>query len=444
MWAKGVWNRKDIGYSMKIIISQVEKDSIADELGLSEGDEIISINSTKPRDIIDYSFCIRDENILLHIKHKDGEEELFEIEKDYEDDLGISFESAVFDRVKPCANKCIFCFVDQQPKGLRESLYVKDDDWRLSYLQGTYITLTNMSEKDWQRLEAFHPSPLFVSIHTTNPSLRAKMTNNPKAANILADLDRLKKNDIKIHAQIVLCPSYNDGDELLRTLEDLKKYKKIIQSIAIVPVGISRYRKEKLKPVDSEIAKFVIEAVDKFNQDVKKNLLMASDEFFLLAGQEIPPKKYYGKFSQIEDGVGAVRLLIDDFEKCTKKFKKKLKNPTKLTLFTGLSAAKIFDTLKEKISVENLDFEVIGVKNKFFGDMINVSGLVVGEDIKNLLESGDYQNVIIPSIMLREGTDEFLDGIKISDFKKKFPKINFFVINNCYKFQEILTIINSF
>lgn len=178
---------------MKIIISDVKEGSIAHQLNLSQGDEIISINNTAPRDIIDYSFLVKDEEILLHVKHKSGEEELFEIEKDFDDDLGISFESAVFDRVKPCCNKCIFCFVDQQPKGLRKSLYVKDDDWRLSYLQGTYITLTNMKEKDWQRLEGFHPSPLFVSIHTTNPDLRAKMLNNPNAAGIMDDLERFEK-----------------------------------------------------------------------------------------------------------------------------------------------------------------------------------------------------------------------------------------------------------
>ena len=276
---------------MKIIVSQVEKDSIAYELGLCAGDEIISINNSVPRDIIDYSFLVKDEEILLHIKHKSGEEELFEIEKDFDDDLGISFESAVFDRVKPCCNKCIFCFVDQQPKGLRKSLYVKDDDWRLSYLQGTYITLTNMKEKDWQRLENFRPSPLFVSIHTTNPNLRAKMLNNPNAARIMDDLERLKKNDIKIHGQIVLCPTYNDGDELLRTLEDLKKFKKILNSLAIVPVGVSKFRKEKLKTVDKKVANFVIKAVENFNLEMKKNVAMASDEFFLISGREIPKKK---------------------------------------------------------------------------------------------------------------------------------------------------------
>ena len=428
---------------MKIIVSQVEKDSIAYELGLCAGDEIISINNSVPRDIIDYSFLVKDEEILLHVKHKSGEEELFEIEKDFDDDLGISFESAVFDRVKPCCNKCIFCFVDQQPKGLRKSLYVKDDDWRLSYLQGTYITLTNMKEKDWQRLESFHPSPLFVSIHTTNPNLRAKMLNNPNAARIMDDLERLKKNDIKIHAQIVLCPDYNDGDELLRTLEDLKKFKKILNSLAIVPVGVSKFRKEKLKTVDKKVADFVIDAVENFNLEMKKNVAMASDEFFLISGREIPKKKYYGKFAQIEDGVGAIRLLKDDFEKCKKKLKKSLKNPCRLTILTGSSAAKIFEEFKKEINVKGLDFNVVDIKNEFFGDKINVTGLITGQDLVFALKKNQTNAAIIPSVMLRERTDEFLDGIKVSQIKKEFPETKFYIINDCYKFREILEIINS-
>ncbi len=428
---------------MKIIISDVQKDSIADELGLISGDEIVSINGSVPRDIIDYSFLVQDEEIELYVRHKNGEEEIFEIEKDLEDDLGISFESAVFDRVKPCCNRCIFCFVDQQPKGLRPSLYVKDDDWRLSYLQGTYVTLTNMKEKDWQRLEQFHPSPIFVSIHTTNPALRSKMLNNPNAKRIMDDLERLKKNDIKIHAQIVLCPDYNDGDEFLRTLDDFKKFKKILNSLAVVPVGVSKFRKENLKTVDKKVADFVIDSIDEFNKQMKKNIAMASDEFFLIAKREIPDRKYYGKFSQIEDGVGAIRLLADDFKKCKKKLKKKLKTPKKLTLLTGSSAAKIFMEFKKEINVEGLEFEVIDVKNKFFGDKINVTGLVTGFDIERAIRENKVENAIIPSVMLREGTDEFLDGVKISDLGKKFPKTDFIVINDCYKFEEILNIINS-
>lgn len=428
---------------MKIVISDILKGSIADELNLNGGDEIISVNSVVPKDIIEYSFLVLDEELELYVKRKSGEEEIFEIEKDYGEDLGISFESAVFDRVKPCANKCIFCFVDQQPKGLRKSLYVKDDDWRLSYLQGTYITLTNMKEKDWERLLSFHPSHLYVSIHTTNPKLRAKMLNNPNAARITDDLKKLRDNDIKIHAQIVLCPGYNDGDELLRTLEDLKKFKKILNSLAIVPVGVSKFRKEKLQTVDKKIADFAINAVDEFNSDMKKNIAAASDEFFLIAGREFPDKKYYGKFFQIEDGVGAMRLLIDDFEKCKKKFKKKLKNPVKISLLTGESAACTFEKFKKEINVQGLEFDVIGVKNRFFGDKINVSGLITGEDMINAIRENGVKCAIIPSVMLREGSDEFLDGIKISDIKKQFPGVELYIIKDCYRFKEILDIINS-
>ncbi len=428
---------------MKMIISDVKEDSIAHRLNLCAGDEIISVNNSTPRDIIDYSFLEKDEEILLHIKHKSGEEELFEIEKDFDEGLGISFESAVFDRVKPCANKCIFCFVDQQPKGLRESLYVKDDDWRLSYLQGTYVTLTNMKEKDWERLLSFHPSALFVSVHTTNPELRAKMLNNPNASKIMEDLKKLKDNDIKIHAQIVLCPGYNDGDELLRTFEDLKKFKKILNSLAIVPVGVSKFRKEKLQTVNKKIADFVINAAESFNLQMKKNIAMASDEFFLISGREVPGRKYYGNFAQIEDGVGAIRLLEDDFEKCRKKFKKALTKPCRLTLLTGESAARTFEKFKKEINVQGLDFEVAGVKNKFFGDKINVTGLVTGQDLINEIKEKNVKNAIIPSVMLREGTDEFLDGIKISDIKKQYPDIKFYIIKDCYKFAEIMKIINS-
>ena len=428
---------------MKIVISDILKGSIADELNLNGGDEIISVNSVVPKDIIEYSFLVLDEELELYVKRKSGEEEIFEIEKDYGEDLGISFESAVFDRVKPCANKCIFCFVDQQPKGLRKSLYVKDDDWRLSYLQGTYITLTNMKEKDWERLLSFHPSHLYVSIHTTNPKLRVKMLNNPNAARITDDLKKLRDNDIKIHAQIVLCPGYNDGDELLRTLEDLKKFKKILNSLAIVPVGVPKFRKEKLQTVDKKIADFVINSVDEFNSDMKKNIAAASDEFFLIAGREFPDKKYYGKFFQIEDGVGAMRLLIDDFEKCKKKFKKKLKNPVKISLLTGESAACTFEKFKKEINVQGLEFDVIGVKNRFFGDKINVSGLITGEDMINAIRENGVKCAIIPSVMLREGSDEFLDGIKISDIKKQFLGVELHIIKDCYRFREILDIINS-
>jgi len=264
------------------IISNVDIDSIADELAFEKGDIILSLNGIKPRDIIDYSFLIQNELIEIELERKNGEIEIFEIEKDFEDDLGISFECAVFNGIKPCANHCVFCFVDQQPKGLRDSLYVKDDDWRLSYLQGTYVTLTNLTKSDWARIEETHPSSLFVSIHATNPTVREKLLRNKRAGSILDDLEKLKKLKIDFHGQVVLCPGINDGAELKRTLDDLKKFKNL-KSLAIVPVGISKFRKEDIKTVDKNIAIQTIKLVEEFNNDIKRiSLWFLMNSFYLL------------------------------------------------------------------------------------------------------------------------------------------------------------------
>ena len=385
-----------------MVVFGVKEGSIAEELGLQKGDVILSVNGIQPKDIIELSFIMQDENINLAVKkapqiQKDGsilpgEAELFEIEKDEDEDLGIDFECAVFDGIKPCLNKCIFCFVDQQPKGLRESLYVKDDDWRTSYLQGTYITGTNLKEEDWQRMEALRLSPMYVSIHTTNPDLRVKMLNNKRAGEILNILDRFKKIGVEIHGQIVLCPDINDGEELKRTLNDLKKYKKILKSLAVVPVGVSKYREgDILKPLTKENANNIIDLLDEFNLCQKRHIAMASDEIFITAEREIPDKKYYGNFVQIEDGVGAIRLLEDSFQRCKKKLKKCLPEKKKVSFLTGSIAAKLLNKFKAEIHTENLEFEVIEVKNEFFGDKISVAGLVTGSDILKAVEDKEFQ-----------------------------------------------------
>ena len=434
---------------INMIVEQVLDNSIAQELGIEAGDRILNINGIEPKDIIEYSFLINDEEINLLVEHKNGELEEYEIEKDFDDELGVVFTSAVFDKLKRCANHCVFCFVDQQPKGLRDSLYVKDDDWRLSYIQGTYITLTNFKEEDWKRIEQFHISPLFVSVHTTNPELRVKMTKNPNAGLILEQLKRFKKIKTQIHAQIVLCPGLNDGAELERTLNDLLNVKSIIKSIAIVPVGISKFRSDgELKKVDKKVALETIKLVEEFNKKAKKQIAMASDEFFLLANLEIPDKKYYGDFLQIEDGVGAIRLLKDSFKKAQKKLKKKLKNKTKITIATASSPAKIFREFAKEINVENLKFEVIEIKNNFFGSDINVAGLIVGEDIINSIKDEKVENLIIPSVMLKKNgenyTNEFLDGKTLDDIQKLNKNMKIYVLNDCYCFDEIKEIINNF
>lgn len=439
---------KKLGKKLGMKISQVQKGSIGEEIGLKKGDEILSINSTFPNDIFEYSFLEQVEDLELHVKHKNDEEEIIEIEKDFEDNLGLSFENAVFDYIKPCTNKCIFCFVDGQPKGLRKSLYVKDDDWRLSYLQGTYITMTNLTEKDWERIEQLRPSPLYISVHTTNPDLREKMLQNPRAGKIMENLKRLSDLGIEIHTQIVLCQKYNDSNELRRTLDDLKKIKKNLKSCAIVPVGISKHHQNKLDGVDKKTALETIKIIEKFNEDLKKNIAMASDEFFLTAGIQIPEKKYYGKFHQIEDGVGAIRLYLDDFKKQKSKLKPELKNPQKLGLITSEGAMDMFLKIKKEMDVKGLELDLIAVKNNFFGDRINVTGLICGIDILNTLrekvnKGEKITNLIIPSVMLRADSEEFLDDVTLNDIKKEF-NAEIFVIKNCYSFKELANIINSF
>ena len=433
--------------NMNIIVENVIENSIADEIGIKKNDKIISINSKTPKDIIEYSFLINDEEISLLVEHNNGEIEEYEIEKDFDEDLGIIFTSAVFDKVKRCQNHCIFCFVDQQPKGLRDSLYVKDDDWRLSYIQGTYVTLTNFREEDWERIEKYHISPLFVSVHTTNPKLREKMTGNPNAKNIMEQLKRFKKIKTKLHCQIVLCPDFNDGEELKRTLEDLKQVKSVLKSVAIVPVGISKFRKEEFKKVDKKIALETIKIVDDFNKSIKKQVAMVSDEFFIIAGLDVPEKKYYGDFLQIEDGVGAIRLLKDSFKKNLKKLKKKLKNFSKVTIITATTACKIFSEFKKQINVEGLNFEVLEVKNNFFGEDINVAGLIVGSDIINVIRNREIEHLIIPSVMLKKVGEDyeevFLDGVKIDDVRKINKNMKIHIIKDCYSFDEIKDLINS-
>lgn len=426
---------------MSAIISEVLKDSIAQELEFQKGDKIISINGEKPQDMIDYRYMMCCEDVDIELERTNGDIEIFEIEKDFDDDLGIVFESAVFDRIKPCTNHCIFCFVDQQPEGLRKSLYIKDDDYRLSYLQGTYITLTNLTAKDKERIQSLHLGPLYVSVHTTNPELRAKMLNNPKAASILEDLKWLKQADIPIHAQIVLCPGYNDGQELENTLKDFENFKSIIQSIAIVPVGITRFHKNNLKTLTTKNALHVIKQVEAFNTKLKKHIAMASDEFFLKADYPIPDKKYYGNFAQLEDGVGAIRLLTDDFEKRKKKLPKSVKTPLNLTFAVAQSSVKIFKEITKTLNqIQNCHCEIVELKNDFFGSNVTVAGLITGNDLISQLKNKNIETLIIPSIMLRPFSCDFLDNITVEEVQKELG-CKIVVIQDIYSTKEICSLI---
>lgn len=415
---------------MPAIVNGVVEGSIAEELGIEKGDEILSIDNSKMIDMIDYNFLCKSDLLTLEIKKLNGEIEEIELEKDFDEELGIIFESAVFDRVKPCLNHCIFCFVDQQPKGLRETLYVKDDDYRLSYLQGTYITLTNLSEDDKDRIKRMHLGPFYVSVHTTNPELRVKMLKNPNAGKALENLKWFRKNKIPFHAQIVLCPGYNDGAELERTLSDLAELKNTVLSVAIVPVGITQFRKEGLKQVDKKCAQETIKIASKYKR------VCCSDEFFLLAEQDIPSTKYYGNFNQLEDGVGSIRMLLDDFK--SRKLPKKIKTPLKLSFATSYAAKYAIDKIAEKLNkIKNLSVTVNPVKSDYWGQDITVAGLITTDDLIKTVKNIDTDIVIIPSVMLRPYSEDFLDGKNLSYVKEKTGK-EFFIVKNIYSMGEIV------
>ena len=422
---------------MPAIVSSVETGSIAEELEIEAGDELLSIDGQKMLDMIDYGFYCKSELLTLEIKKANGEIEEIELEKDYDEDLGIVFESAVFDRIKPCLNRCIFCFVDQQPKGLRDTLYIKDDDYRLSYLQGTYITLTNLKDEDKQRISRMHLGPFYVSVHTTNPELRVRMLRNPKASKIMENLNWFKENEIPFHAQIVLCPDVNDGAELDRTLKDLSTLGDSLLSVAIVPVGITQYREDNiLKQVTPEVAKQTIEIANKYSK------VCCSDEFFLLAEKEIPPTEYYGNFCQLDDGVGAIRALIDDFESYD--LPKELSEPLDLAFATSYAGKDAIQYVSKCLNkIKNLKTTVYPVKSNYWGQNITVAGLITSQDLVNTIKDVESDYIVIPGVMLKPYTDSFLDGETLSHVEQITGK-KFIIIHNQYSLGELIDFINCY
>lgn len=422
---------------MAAIVSSVEDGSIAEELEIEAGDELLSIDGQKMLDMIDYGFYCKSELLTLEIKKTNGEIEEIELEKDYDEDLGIVFESAVFDKIKPCLNKCIFCFVDQQPQGLRDTLYIKDDDYRLSYLQGTYITLTNLKEEDKQRISRMHLGPFYVSVHTTNPDLRVKMLRNPNASKIMENLNWFKDNEIPFHAQIVLCPDVNDGAELDRTLNDLSTLGENLLSVAIVPVGITQYREDNiLKQVTPEVAKQTIEIASKYKK------VCCSDEFFLLAEKDIPPTDYYGNFCQLDDGVGAIRALIDDFE--SYELPDELSEPLDLAFATSYAGKDAIEYVSKRLNrIKNLKTSVYPVKSNYWGQNITVAGLITSQDLINTIKDIKSDYIVVPGVMLKPYTDSFLDGETLSHVEQITGK-KFIVIHNQYSLGELIDFINCY
>ncbi len=426
-------------------IKSVMPGSIAEEIGLEPGDVILKINNQTVKDILDYRFLMSDEEILLTVLTKQGEEVEVEIEKEVYEDLGVEFESGLIDGAKSCANRCVFCFIDQLPKGMRKTLYFKDDDTRLSFFQGNYVTLTNVPESELDRFISMHVSPINVSVHTTNPKLRCEMLKNKNAGNIMERMKKLSDNGILLNAQIVLCPTLNDGKELERTLSDLLSLGHI-RSVSIVPIGKTKYR-EGLCSIPSLTKEKAIEVLDcieawqqKALQKVGSRLFFASDEFYLKAERDIPDAEYYEQFPQIENGVGLIASMKEEFTAAIEG-DYVLQKERHVSVATGAAAFNFIKSIAKMAEnrYNNLKVDVYEVVNNFFGEEITVAGLLCGCDIIEKLRGKNLgEELLISKSMLRDQSDVLLDDVTINDMEKELSVKIRAVENDGYEFLEAL------
>ncbi len=413
------------------IIKSIEPGSIAEEMELAPGDELLTVNGEKIEDIFDYQFQIKDTYVELGIRRTDGEEWILEIDKEYDEDLGIVFENSLMDEYRSCRNHCVFCFIDQMPPGMRPTLYFKDDDSRLSFLQGNYVTLTNMSDRDIERIIRYRLEPINISFQTTNPELRCRMLHNRFAGEALNKVKKLFDAGIEMNGQIVLCKGLNDGEELERSISDLTAYLPHLKSVSVVPVGLSRYREGlyPLEPFTREDAKEVLRVIHRWQKKLYEtwglHVIHASDEWYLLAEEELPEEETYDGYLQLENGVGMLRLLREEV-------KQELENregdqrELHLSLATGKLAAPTLEMLVGKIREKypKLDVKIWPIRNAFFGESITVSGLITGQDLIAQLEGkplGD--KLLLPCNMLREGENVFLDDVTVEEveYRLKLP-----------------------
>ncbi len=409
-------------------ISRVLPDSIAEEIGFEAGDAIVSINQTKPRDLIDYRFMCSDEYLELEVIDAAGDIHVIEIEKDYDDDLGLEFETALFDGLMQCNNHCPFCFIDQQPPGKRKSLYFKDDDYRLSFLYGSYLTLTNLTEAEWRRIEQMRLSPLFVSVHATEPEVRTRLLKNNRAGLIMSQFEWFQERRLQIHAQVVVCPGINDGEHLERTLSDLASFHQgdipAVASAAVVPVGLTRFRpsEDELIPVSQNKAIEVIEQVQelqtKYRQQFGSNFVWLADEWFLIARQDVPPESHYEDYPQIGNGVGSIRLFLKQFQNTAKEMlPEKINRSRRFTWVVGNAVEQAFQQLVEQLNmVEGLEINLVALNSKYWGQEITVTGLLTGQDLLQGLPGKDLgDGILLPSLMLKHDDTKFLDDLTVED-----------------------------
>ncbi|MCE5315036.1 MAG: DUF512 domain-containing protein [Armatimonadota bacterium] len=400
------------------IISRVEPGGIAEDLGWRAGDEIVAINGHPLSDIIDFRFYCADEFLSIELKRNDRRM-VFDIEKDEDLPLGVEFTEILFDGIRSCGAHCIFCFVEQLPKGLRKSLYVKDDDYRLSFLDGNFVTLANVTDSDLDRIITQRLSPLYVSVHATEHELRDKILGR-RSPDILRQIDKLTEGRISLHTQIVLCRGINDGEHLDRTIDDLASRYPTVQSIAIVPVGISAHRRNPL-PIGSMDAKYSAEILDKvkdwqynFIRNYVTRLVWASDEFYLSAGRSVPSAGAYEGFPQIENGVGLVRKFKDSAGRASRVLPESLPRTLRVSVVTGRSAAALVNDWAGSLRCANMSINVFPITNTLFGEMVTVTGLISGKDVIGQLAGHDVGDALfIPSVALRDGA--FLDDVTIKD-----------------------------
>lgn len=404
-------------------IQKIHPGSLADELELEPGDELLKINGQPVRDIVDLQFALATEEMEIEVKRQDGEVWMIEVEKGYDEGLGVEWENPTVDRVRLCHNKCVFCFVDQIPGNMRQTLNVRDDDYRLSFLHGNFVTLTNVKDEELQRMIDLKMTPLNLSVHTTNPELRVRMLANKRSGEILNQIERLASGNIEMNTQIVLCPEWNDGEELNRTIRDLAQYYPAVRTLSVVPVGLTKHRRglHKLRSCTPDESRRVIEQVtawqEKFRQDLGVSFVHAADEFYVLADHPVPPGSHYDEFAQTENGVGVIRTLLDELDEIWPRVPTKISGARRrVGIVTSVSAQKTIRQSLERLgSIDGLQTEVFAISNEFYGTNVTVAGLLTGTDIVAQIKDkvAGLDTILLPDIMLRDDDDVLLDDYTV-------------------------------
>ena len=407
------------------LITGVIPGSIAAEVGFEVGDRLVTINGQRPRDLIDYRFLCADEMLALEVLDAQAQTHCVELEKDYDAELGLEFETALFDGLIQCNNRCPFCFIDQQPPGHRQSLYLKDDDYRLSFLYGSYLTLTNLTQREWDRIAQLRLSPLYVSVHATEPEVRTRLLQNSRAGEIVQQLQWFQDHRLQIHAQVLLCPGINDGPHLERTLLDLAQFHHddlpAVASVAVVPVGLTRFRppEDALTPVTLTHAQTVITQVQalqrQFQSQLGSTFAWLADEWFLIAGQSLPSVAHYEDYPQIGNGVGSIRLFLQQFQQAAPDLPTQVMPSRTFTWVVGNTVEQAFQPIVRRLNqVEGLTVRLAALRSDYWGQTMTVTGLLTGQDIVRSLQGTDLGDaVLIPSLMLKHGTTEFLDDMTV-------------------------------